>query len=1104
MLAAYGGGAPAAPPARSSRPSPAGVTPVAQSVLAHRRQRQCPVVVSVEARAPAPLGARFVETKHRSRESLNLAALQELQPGGQLADGAPQLQLGMLLTRVGGTSVVGAEYAQVMEQLQVRPVRLTFADSMHKIMRIVTNGDLRAAYEYARGVREAAAGGAGGGTARYSSLASSQPPAHSATATTAQGASALRDFEKRVADAASTHADIQAELRASPGDAELTLWLHEVEEMRRELDAAVQPAPSTATAGRQRRPDGVVGEQHRPLSEVKKSVEKLVERSTVAADARWRTQRESRRRPDLEEKDELGSLVMNAGRRMEVLRTFFDKHDPRRSDEAIQALWETCGGKCVEYAIEEDNLAFADLMDRLKSEFGEDPLELYKAEQRKGYRTTQLSAHRLRSHKDAIREAEEAYVNSAAEAKAIEERAAEMRRRRAGTGDSVAPKVKREPHTVKVKFWSDEKVMGLSLEHWHSATRPGVRYVRVVGIAAESLAEEIVEVEKGMTIEAIDGVDVAELKERSAARSLEAIYARLRQRPVFVTFGYQIAEAAEEAAQAQSAKTQAAVRNYAGVDERAITQRLREKVGGSGAGGHAALPSFDELDVNGDGRISRLEYLQALEKKKSQVVVETVREQERAKENEQRSVASRRQAEAREAQRAAMELRKAAAGGDIKVMQATLADYEGYANPEVALAWDELELALVQTHQRERRKLEEAKDAEARAVRLEHEAADRKRLAERQRRSPARERAAAEIASAKSVARTDREREREATEAMLAEAKLEGRRRAGLVIAADDALRQVPSPRLGVPPPSAPADDAIEMVEEGEDGVSQRIGGVGAGVLGGSQRWALSGSLAESQPVSQRSSADASRRSKQRAPPLPRHRDAVTSSRSRVSTARGREGRESRAESMRATLAGGAFERMDSDEGLRRERRPPRAQSPERSTRSPPPGRSFNASGVVSNDDTTDAEPAYGARLRSRPPAGRFGHDDSSSSSGGETTPPPPPPPHPPPAGPPQPLPPSRPSRERRAPDESDYSTDGESDRLKHRAFGPRSRARSPSRGRRGSRSRQHGRHDDDGLGGAAVQRDTAVIVLPHQRGARVDEQESAEPAVNYDSALSF
>ena len=265
-------------------------------------------------------------------------------------------------------------------------------------------------------------------------------------------------------------------------------------------------------------------EQRRPLSEVKKSVEKLVERSTVAADARWRTQRESRRRPDLEEKDELGSLVMNAGRRMEVLRTFFDKHDPRRSDEAIQALWETCGGKCVEYAIEEDNLAFADLMDRLKSEFGEDPLELYKAEQRKGYRTTQLSAHRLRSHKDAIREAEEAYVNSAAEAKAIEERAAEMRRRRAGTGDSVAPKVKREPHTVKVKFWSDEKVMGLSLEHWHSATRPGVRYVRVVGIASESLAEEIVEVEKGMTIEAIDGVDVAELKERSAARRQTALF----------------------------------------------------------------------------------------------------------------------------------------------------------------------------------------------------------------------------------------------------------------------------------------------------------------------------------------------------------------------------------------------------------------------------------------------------------------------------------------------------------------------------------------------------------------------------------------------------
>eukprot|EP01046_Picozoa_sp_COSAG06_P094923 COSAG06_NODE_41061_length_395_cov_1.331081_1_plen_103_part_01 len=103
-----------------------------------------------------------------------------------------------------------------------------------------------------------------------------------------------------------------------------------------------------------------------------------------------------------------------------------------------------------------------------------------------------------------------------------------MRERLAGTGNGPKPKVDREPHTVAVKFWSDEKPMGLSLEHWHSVARLGHRYVRITGIAPDSLADEIAELEKGMTIEAIN--DLAPRKMRdggSDARSLDAIYQAL-------------------------------------------------------------------------------------------------------------------------------------------------------------------------------------------------------------------------------------------------------------------------------------------------------------------------------------------------------------------------------------------------------------------------------------------------------------------------------------------------------------------------------------------------------------------------------------------------
>jgi hypothetical protein len=143
---------------------PISQSPVAQQVLLNRRQRQCPILLESTVSVPRPLGVRFVENRHRSRDSLNLTVVHELQPSGELATSTPQLQLGMVLSRIGGDSVVGQQHAAVMDALQARPLRLTFVDSLHKVMRVVTDGDLRAAYEYAMSVRNAHGGGGGGGS----------------------------------------------------------------------------------------------------------------------------------------------------------------------------------------------------------------------------------------------------------------------------------------------------------------------------------------------------------------------------------------------------------------------------------------------------------------------------------------------------------------------------------------------------------------------------------------------------------------------------------------------------------------------------------------------------------------------------------------------------------------------------------------------------------------------------------------------------------------------------------------------------------------------------------------------------------------------------
>ena len=1104
-----------------------GQSPVAQQVLLNRRQRHCPVLLECTIKLPEKLGARFVQSTHRSRESLNLTVVQELQPSGLLAVNVPQLQHGMVLSRIGGDSVIGQEHSAVMDALLVRPLVLTFVDSLHKVMRVVTDGDLRAAFDFAMSVRNAH--GSGGGGAAHSAAAATAALAASAQRRNGKELSA---FEKRQDDALTVRRDLVNELRMTPGDAELTLWLNEVEEICRELDAvSKQPDPVVHSVKPLRAPPQAAAPK-RSADEIRRMVDTQMAKATVTADRKWMEERKKKIRVELTELDELGSLQLNAGRRLEILRVFFDKHDPARDDETVKALWETNGGKCSDavsaYALEEDNLSFSDLLDRLAREFGEDPLRYYLDEQRKRLRLTQLSAHRLQRHAVAIQEAEDVYVKSAVEAKAVDEAVATMRQRLAGTGEGLAPRVEREPHTVTVKFWSDEKPMGLSLEYWHSVARLGHRYVRITGIASDSLADEIPELQKGMTIEAINDIAPHEMRDGgSHLRALDTIYQALRQRPVLVTFGFRIAEQAEEKGLQEMRMTQAAVREYAGMDEKTIAAKLRTFCA-NGANGNGGLISFDELDVNGDGQVSRLEYLQVLEKKRSQVAVESVRDRDRAREREERTVAARRQEEAREVSHAVHELRKAALSEDIKLMQSTLADYEGFENQDVALAWEALEVALLEMKLRTQRKAEEATDRAHRLLQLEREAEVRKRHADRKLGSPAKDRTAAEITAHKLASRAKREDEREATQAMLAEAKLEGRRRAAIAIAADPVLRQVPSPRVGLTnlPPSPPHSSPVwvgttseQTTAEGtKGGLTHRVGRIGSGiappvdthpaasgraegVLNGSERWALSGSLAESMHADIDTGGSRSVVSgiqnpgnqTQHSPALP-PRSAVRGyrgmplelrrSHAHVPTDRGADSRKQRAQNFETAMKEtDAFEQMDRTEALRREQRGARAGSPGRvasGLKYGSPGRSaanairrpFALSGAISNDDddSSDGEPMPGITKWRPPeapyrdhklaqqswrPSGQDGspgdaRDHSSEGESTSTQPPPPPDMPPPPSviarGPP---PPSLPTRDRRhsmSDDSNDYSTEAEMTRLNQRALVPSSRRRSPSR----------------------------------------------------------
>lgn len=1095
---------------------------VAEQVLLDRRQRQCSVLISCTIRVPEPLGARFVQNTHRSRESLHLTVVQDLNPSGRLAIETPQLQLGMILSRIGDVSVIGREHNVVMDALQARPLQLTFVDSLHKVMRVVTGNDLRAAFDFAMSARHAHNSSGGGASyATTAALVALDP-------SVARHHDQIRhQFDKRRDDARAVRRDLQNELRMTPGDAELTLWLSEVEEMCRELDTVTaEPLPvSVAREGYlQSPPPRPAGKPARSQLELEKVSETRMAKTTIAADKKVTNERKSKIRKELIEKDDLGSLVLNAGRRLDILRHFFAKHDHTRPDAAIMALWEANGGKCSDplatTAVQEESLFFSDLLDRLKRDFGEDPLKYYQDEQRKRLRTTLLSRERLEKHSAAIQEAEDVYVKSAAEAKAIDDAAQRVR----GIGETVAPQVDREPHTVTVKFWSDEKPMGLSLEYWRSVARPGHRYVRITGVAPDSLAEEIPEIEKGMTIEAINGVAPHDMRKADPkSRTLDTVYEALRQRPVLVIFGFRIAEQAEDQVSEDTRTIQAVVKGYVGDNEKSIAAKIRTLAADGTNGG---LVPFDELDVNGDGQVSRLEYLQVLEKKKSQVVVETLRERERAKEQEERTVAARRQQEAREVRNAVHELRKAASGDNVGLMQKTLSDYEGYENQDVAMAWAALEVALMEANRRARRKAEEAEEMTQRALRREQETDERKRLAEQQSVSPVRARVAADMTEHKLASRAKQEDEQDATRALLAEAKLEGRRRAAIAIASDPILRQVPSPRmvLSSGPPSPPGGRPSASIRKEE-------------VLNGSERWALSGSLAESQMHSVSHPQDGQRpvASRSRGPTRQTHQPPPLPTRTEV------HGHESSLLAMRPSSLSHAH--VPTDIGsLGHSAAGFRSGSPGRSGPNRPAVRRSPALiRATSNDDddSTDDEDMPGI-TKSRQYRGgsrkvvQQGRNPFSQgakptpvvrddTSDGESTPPPPPPPNMPPPPSARGPPPSLPNRDRRSQlsdDSHEYSTEAEMTRLNQRAFVSSRRRRSPARGSGGRRHDVDGarrndspvrdRHRSRGYEHRSLmERDAAVIVMPSsnsRHGPYGDRprRDSGGTHNDYDSALSF
>jgi hypothetical protein len=209
---------------------------------------QCAVICQADALVPAPLGVLFVETMHRhSRRSFIVAS--EVQPDGQLGVSTPSLQPGMVLTRVGGESVLGASYSDVMQRLQQRPIRLTFADSLHKVMRHVTAGKACKAAAYARNVKAAAASGLtslptsalmalpGGGGGHSGASLATRTGHQGGEELSAEGVAA--EFRARVEDAEQAVRDTEAALEEQRGagygkaaDAELQLWLHELQQVR--------------------------------------------------------------------------------------------------------------------------------------------------------------------------------------------------------------------------------------------------------------------------------------------------------------------------------------------------------------------------------------------------------------------------------------------------------------------------------------------------------------------------------------------------------------------------------------------------------------------------------------------------------------------------------------------------------------------------------------------------------------------------------------------------------------------------------------------------------------------------------------------------------
>ena len=96
-------------------------------------------------------------------------------------------------------------------------------------------------------------------------------------------------------------------------------------------------------------------------------------------------------------------------------------------------------------------------------------------------RATALNIHRLQQHRKAIDDAEKAYVASAP----VEQRVTREYERQVGRKEFKhrRPIVKRTPHTMRIRFWSDEKPVGLTLELVQSKHLASKQYLRIVNVS---------------------------------------------------------------------------------------------------------------------------------------------------------------------------------------------------------------------------------------------------------------------------------------------------------------------------------------------------------------------------------------------------------------------------------------------------------------------------------------------------------------------------------------------------------------------------------------------------------------------------------------------